>query len=94
MDESDMSQVIKHGVELAGDTLLAPGTSLLLEGRVIEGSLHVIVGLAARALLGPIGWLAVAANSYASATTGKNLLQQATQALQEVRSSITPTSTT
>ena len=94
MNESDVSQVIKHGVELAGDTLLAPGTSLLLEGRVIEGSLHVIVGLAARALLGPIGWLAVAANSYASATTGKNLFQQATQALQQVRSSTTPTGTT
>ena len=93
-EEGDAGQVFTHGVKLAGDTLLAPGTSLLLEGRVIEGSLHVIVGVAARALLGPIGWLAVAANSYASATTGKNLLQQATQALQQVRSSITPTGTT
>ncbi len=94
MKESDMGHVITNGVKLAGDTLLAPGTSLLLEGKVIGGSLHVIVGLAAGALLGPIGWLAVAANSYASATTGKNLLQQATQALQQVGSSTTPTSTT
>ena len=92
--EGDAGQVFTHGVKLAGDTLLVPGTSLLLEGRVVEGSLHVIAGLAARTLLGPIGWLAVAANSYASATTGKNLLQQVTQSLKQIRSSITPTSTT
>jgi hypothetical protein len=88
---SDMSHVITNGVKLAGDTVLAPGTSLLLEGRVIEGSLYVIVGFTARALMGPVGWLAVAASSYASATTGKNLLQLATEALREVRSSVTPT---
>ena len=86
--------VITNGVKLAGDTLLVPGTGLLLEGRVIEGGLYAIAGLTAEALLGPVGWLAVAASSYASATTGKNLLQLATQALREVRSSVTPTSTT
>jgi hypothetical protein len=94
MDENDISQVISNGVKLAGETLFAPGTSLLLQGKVIGGSLHVIIGLAARSLLGPVGWLAVTANSYASATTGKNLLQQATQALEAIRPVTTPTSTT
>jgi hypothetical protein len=83
MKESDMGQIVANGVKLAGDTLVAPGTSLLLEGRVIEGSLHVIAGVAARVLLGPIGWLVVAANSYASATTGNSLLQRADKALKK-----------
>jgi hypothetical protein len=76
MEEMSLDKVITHGVKLAGDTLVAPGTSLLLESKVIDGGLHVIVGLVARALLGPVGWLAVAATAYAKATTGKSLLKQ------------------
>jgi hypothetical protein len=74
MEEMSLDKVITHGVKLTGDVLVAPGTSLLLESKIIEGGLHVIVGLAARTLLGSVGWLVVAANSYAKATTGKGLL--------------------
>jgi hypothetical protein len=81
MQEMSLDKAIVHGVKLTGDVLVAPGTSLLLESEVVAGSLHVIVGLVARALLGTallgsVGWLVVAANSYSKATTGKNLLQQ------------------
>jgi hypothetical protein len=62
-------------IRLAGESVL-PGASLLLDGNISGGGLHVIAGLGARALLGPLGfagWLYVAANSYATSVTGQPL---------------------
>ena len=64
---------VTNAVRIAGEGLIAPGTSLLLDGDIKGGGLHVVVGLAARALIGPVGWLLVAADSFSKSSTGKNL---------------------
>jgi hypothetical protein len=53
-----------------------PGASLLIEGNVRSGTLHVAAGLLARAIFGPVGWLAVAADSFSLSVTGKHIYQQ------------------
>jgi hypothetical protein len=64
--------VVGNGLMLVGD-MMFPGTSLLLGGRVKEGVTHSLLGWAGRAVLGPVGWAVIAANSYSKATTNKNL---------------------
>jgi len=64
---------IKHAVQLAGEYVL-PGASNLIAGDIKTGGLHFLLGIAAGALLGPVGVLAVKANSYSRATTGQNVL--------------------
>jgi len=70
---------VSNAVKLAGEGLIAPGTSLLLDGDFKAGGAHVIAGLAAKALLGPICWLLVAASSYSRSTTGKKLHEHFTK---------------
>jgi hypothetical protein len=65
--------VVENGVKLVGETLL-PGTSLMLDGDIKGGLGHAVVGILARMALGPIGLVAVAADSYAKSVTGKGLL--------------------
>jgi hypothetical protein len=67
---------VTNAVKLAGEGLIAPGTSLLLDGDIKAGGAHVVAGLAAKALLGPVGWLLVAANSFSKSATGKSLYEQ------------------
>jgi hypothetical protein len=67
--------IVNNAVKLAGEGLIAPGTSLLLDGDIKAGAGHVVAGLAAKALLGPVGWLLVAASSFAKSTTGKSLYE-------------------
>ena len=43
-------------------------------GNVTSGAGHAVVGLAARALIGPIGWGIVAANSFSKSVSGNSLL--------------------
>jgi hypothetical protein len=61
-------------VKLVGEAF-APGASLVLDGDMKGGALHLVGGLAARALLGPIGWALIAADSYSKSTTGKHFHQ-------------------
>jgi len=75
-DAPSQSDVLHNGVKLVGEAVLTPGASLILDGRLVEGALHAVVGLAAKALLGPIGLFLTAANSYSMSTTGKNLQTQ------------------
>jgi hypothetical protein len=74
---------LDNAVKLAGEGFIAPGASLLLDGNFKAGSLHVVAGFAARALLGPVGWFLVAASSFAKSTTGKNLVEQFESAKKE-----------
>ncbi len=69
MDED----VIARGVKIAGEALLVPGTSLFLDGKIVDGTAHVLFGLLAKWALGPIGWIVVAADSYSRSVTGKHL---------------------
>jgi hypothetical protein len=68
-------QTTQNAVKLVGEALL-PGASLLMDGKILQGGAHFLVGAAARALLGPVGWVLVAVNSYSTSTTGKGLLNQ------------------
>jgi hypothetical protein len=68
--------VLGNGVKLAGEALVAPGTSLALNGHVAAGLGHLGGAHLAKALLGPVGWLLVAANSYSLATSGNSLLSE------------------
>lgn len=68
-------QTNKNAVKLVGEAIL-PGASLLMDGQILHGGAHLVAGIAARALIGPIGWVLVIANSYANSTTGTGLLGQ------------------
>lgn len=72
----DLHRIVTNGVRLAGDTMLVPGTSQLLDGQLGAGAVRAAAGIAARAVFGPIGWLAVAADSYAKSSTGKSLVDR------------------
>ena len=61
-------------IKLVGEAFL-PGASLLLDGNVKSGALHLVGGVAGRLVFGPIGWLYAAADSYSRSTTGKHFHQ-------------------
>lgn len=69
---SDSSTVLTNGAKLVGEALL-PGASLLMDGKFVDGAAHMVVGLGARAMLGPIGALLVAADSFSKSVTDRNL---------------------
>lgn len=67
------NSVLKNGARLIGETIITPGTSLLCDGQIKSGLLHVGAGLIARFTLGMPGLLLVAADSYSKTVTGKSL---------------------
>lgn len=77
------AQVV-NGVKLVADVAILPGIGQLAEGKIAEGALYGIGGLAAKALLGPvgwIGWLALGLDSYAKSATGNHLWEQSAPAV-------------
>lgn len=66
-------KLVARGLKIAGETVV-PGASLILDGNIGAGALHVVGGTLARLALGPLGVLLVAANSYSKSTTGRGLL--------------------
>lgn len=62
-------------MRILAETGVAPGSSLILDGKVRSGTLHLALGAAARALLGPLGAGLVAANSYSRSVRGRNLFE-------------------
>jgi hypothetical protein len=64
---------VTNAIKLASEGLITPGSSLLLDGNLKLGGAHLVAGLAAKALLGPVGWLLVAASSFSKSVSGKNL---------------------
>ena len=67
-----------NAVKLVGEAFV-PGASLLLDGKIAEGSAHLLLGTWAKLALGPIGLALVIANSYTKSTTGKNLLEEVSE---------------
>lgn len=65
--------ILTHSLKLVGETMVLPGSSLLIDGKVKKGALHAGVGLLAGALLGGPAILLVAANSFSLSLTGKSL---------------------
>ena len=81
MDEG--LRTLTNGVKLVGEAIL-PGTSLLMDGKLGEGAAHAVAGIGARLVLGPIGALVVAADSFSKSVANKNLWNYAPPLLEEV----------
>jgi hypothetical protein len=71
--------VLSNGVKLVGESLI-PGASLLMDGKFVEGAAHTLVGLGARAALGPIGLVVVCTDSFSKSVTNKSLYDYASEA--------------
>jgi hypothetical protein len=69
------SRVLINGVKAVADIGVLPGASLLAEGDIKSGTLHVVAGVLARSLFGPIGWVAVGADALSLSVTGRHLHQ-------------------
>jgi uncharacterized oligopeptide transporter (OPT) family protein len=67
-------QPLKTGVDFASE-FLVPGGSNLVEGNITQGVAHAVLGLAAKAIFGLPGLIAVSANSFTKATTGRHLYE-------------------
>ena len=74
VEEPGTGVVLGRTVKIAGEALIAPGSSLILDGQILPGAAHLVGGLLARWAIGPIGWLLVAANSYSRSVTGEGLV--------------------
>ena len=72
--EPSSDVVIGRGLKMLGETV-APGVSLVLDGKILPGAAHLVGGLVARWAFGPVGWLLVAANSYSKSVTGRSLTE-------------------
>jgi hypothetical protein len=70
---------VLNGVKAVGEAFVVPGASLILDGNVKGGALHFAGAYVARALLGPIGWALVAADSFSVSVSGKNLYEHFTK---------------
>jgi hypothetical protein len=68
--------VLGNAAKIIGEAVL-PGASLVMEGQVATGLLHTVAAVVGGALLGPIGVILVAANSYSSSVRGEGLLSSA-----------------
>jgi len=79
---NNSAKILTNGVKLVGEAVV-PGASLLMDGKVVDGAAHVLVGLAARLLLGPIGLVVVAADSYSKSVAGKSLWDYASSAVRK-----------
>lgn len=66
--------VVGRGIKILGEAV-APGASLVLDGKILPGAAHLVGGLVARWAFGPVGWLLVAANSYSKSVTGRSLTE-------------------
>jgi hypothetical protein len=73
--KNTMSTELKNGIKAVGEAFVAPGSSLIIDGDVKNGALHLVGGLAAKSLVGPIGWGLIAADSFSLSVSGKHLHQ-------------------
>jgi hypothetical protein len=74
------SGVMGNTVKLLGE-IIVPGASLLVDGDIKYGVGHLVVGLVARALLGPLGLALVNVNSFSQSVSDKSLIDHTTDVL-------------
>lgn len=67
-------QGLKTGLAFASE-LVVPGTSNLWNGDYKTAGVHILAGVVAGTLFGVPGLIAVAANSFTKATTGRTLVE-------------------
>lgn len=74
MSEQDNLDSVKKGL-LFSSEFLVPGGSNLIQGNLKQAGIHAVLGLAARAMFGVPGLIAVSANSFTKALTGRHLYE-------------------
>jgi len=67
-------QGLKTGLAFASE-MVVPGASNLMNGDYKTAGVHAVLGVVAGALFGVPGLVAVAANSFTKATTGRSLVE-------------------
>lgn len=72
--QENSPQALKTGVEFASE-LVVPGGSNLVEGNLVQGGIYVVLGLVARSIFGLPGVIAVSADSFTKATTGRHIYE-------------------
>ena len=82
MDKPEQ-KTIDNAIKLLGEAFL-PGASLLMDGKIVSGAAHLIVGTWAKVAFGPLGAAVVVANSYSESATGQNLLKHFIPEVREV----------
>lgn len=73
-----------NAVKLVADVAVLPGLGQLVEGKIAEGAMYGVGGLATRALLIPVlggplalvAWVALGLDSYSKSSTGAHLWEQ------------------
>ena len=78
----DAAKVLTNGAKLVGEAIL-PGASLLMDDKLGSGTAHAVLGYRARMVLGPLGLLLVAADSYSKSVTYKYLWQHVSDLVAE-----------
>ena len=71
-DEPASDVTLGRALKIAGETI-TPGASLILDGNVRLGVLHMLGAGLARSIAGPFGIGYLALNSYSKSTSGKFL---------------------
>ncbi|MDM0053045.1 DUF6072 family protein [Variovorax sp. J22R115] len=73
-----VSEQVANGVKIVANLALLPGSSQIVEGKVGSGVVYGLAGFAARAVFGPIGWIATGLDSYSLSSSGKHLWEHLT----------------
>jgi len=71
---NDATKSLKAGVQFSSEVLF-PGGSNFVKGDLRQGSIHAVLGVAARLAFGFPGLVLVSANSLAKAVTGRHLYE-------------------
>ncbi len=80
---NSLSKSVDVSLRFLGDFAVVPGASQFMSGKMGSGVGHVAAGVAGGALLGPVGWLAVAANSFTKSLTNESVWDQVTESEEE-----------
>src|SRR5437868_3952779 len=72
--ETERPDPLHAGIDFASE-LIIPGGSNLVEGNIKQGAIHAVLGLVASSVFGLPGLIAVSANSFTKATTGRHLYE-------------------
>lgn len=69
---SQNTNLLEVGVKAAGESII-PGASNLIEGNIKEGARHLVLGVAAKAIFGVPGLVAVTMNSLVRSVSGHHI---------------------